>query len=144
MKIEHSIVIDRPLAEVFEYLTNIENHVKWRAGLVEAEKTSDGPIGVGSTGREVATFLGKRMETTFELTEFKPNSVMAFKSTSGPMPLQGRQTFEEVSGGTKVNFKIEGESGGLFKLAGPMLKGMASRQIETDFANLKDLLESRG
>ena len=34
------------------------------------------------------------------------------------------------------------EPGGFFKLAEPIVIRMAKRQLETDFANLKDLLEA--
>ena len=144
MKMEHSVIINRPLNEVFGYLTNIEKQVEWRSGLVEAKRTSEGPLGVGSTAREVLQFLGRKMENTVEITDYEPDKFMAFKSTSGPMSLRGKLTVEEVPGGTRVDFTIEGEPGGLFKLAGPILRRIARRQIETDYSNLKDLLEARG
>ena len=37
---EVSIVINRPIDEVFALLTDEENNVKWRSGTVEAEKTT--------------------------------------------------------------------------------------------------------
>jgi hypothetical protein len=51
--------------------------------------------------------------------------------------------FALVEGGTKVTFRGEGDSGGFFKLADPLVSRMAKRQLEADAANLKDLLESQ-
>ena len=144
MKMEHSVIIDRPLKEVFEYLADIEKQVEWRSGAVEAKKTSEGPLAVGSTGWEVLQFLGRKMEITFEVTDYQPDKLLAFRNTSGPMALRSRLTFEEVPGGTRVDFTIEGEPGGLFKLGGPILRRIARRRIEADCSNLKDLLEARG
>ena len=37
---------------------------------------------------------------------------------------------------------MEAQPGGFFKLAEPLVKTMAKRSIETDNANLKDLMEA--
>ena len=140
----HSVTINRPLEQVFSYVTDIEKGSEWQTGVLEAESPSEGPVGIGSTTREVRQFMGRRMESTFEVTEYEPNSAFGFKSTSGPIPMKGRQTFETVEGGTKVTFVLSGEPEGAFKLAAGLIKGMAKRQIEADYSNLKDLLESQG
>ena len=57
-KIERSIVINRPVEEVFAAYTNLENHPKWHPGILEAVKTPDGPIGVGTTWRIARKVLG--------------------------------------------------------------------------------------
>ena len=142
--IEHSVVISRPVQEVFAFLTEHEHDTEWRSGLVEWKGTSEGPTQVGSTSSEVLQFLGRRMETSYEITEYEENKVLGFKTTSGPIPMEGSYSVESTEAGTKLSFKISGEPGGLFKLAEPLVARTAKRQIETDFNNLKDLLESRG
>ena len=44
-KIEMSIVINRPVEEVFAFLSDFENNPKWQATSVEARKISEGPVG---------------------------------------------------------------------------------------------------
>ena len=56
-----SIVINRPLEEVFAYLSDLENNMNWRAGMIEAKKTSAGPIGVGTTYRLVSSAGGSKV-----------------------------------------------------------------------------------
>jgi uncharacterized membrane protein len=140
---EHSVVINRPVEEVFEYMLDIHKVAQWRSGLVESEKTSEGPTGVGSTWREVETFLGRKMDSTNEMTEFEANKRFSYKATSGPIPLEGGFTFESVEGGTRVTASFDTELGGFFRLAEPIVMRMARRQMEADFANLEDLLESQ-
>jgi hypothetical protein len=72
---ELSIVINRPIEEVFAVLANLENDVKWRREWVDARKTSGGPIGVGSTFRLVGQFLRWRSETEYEVIEYERNGV---------------------------------------------------------------------
>ncbi len=141
LKIESSVVINRPLEDVFAVLSNVENNPKWSPIFLEVKKTSAGPIGVGTTYRGVAKFLGQRIETETEVTEYEPNRTIASKSKS-PFPVEVRQTFEPVEGGTRVNFTLNGEPGGFFKLAEPLVGTMARRSTEADLANLKDLMEA--
>jgi uncharacterized protein YndB with AHSA1/START domain len=139
--LEISIVINRPIEEVFACVSNPENIPKWSSLSREVKITSAGSIGVGSTYRSVVAFLGRRIEGETEITEYEPNRSFAEKSKSGPFPVENRTTFERVNGGTRVNFTAVAEPGGFFKLAEPLLVGMIKRQFEADFANVKDLLE---
>lgn len=141
-KFEISTVINRPVEEVFAVMSNAENILKWQSGTIEAEKTSDGPIGVGTTWRSVSRFLGRRIESESEFTEYELNRKLGFKSKSGPIQFEVRMTFERVEGGTRINTKFEAEIGGFFKLAEPLVVSMGKRQLEGDLANLKDLMEA--
>ena len=140
--LDMSIVIKRPLEEVFAFLSNPENNPKWVSMSNEVHLTSAGPIGVGTTFRSVVTVLGRRLEGEVEFTEYEPNRSYAQKTTSGPIPVESRVTFERVDGGTQVTNHQVAEPGGFFKLAEPVLVRMIKRQFEADFANLKDLMES--
>jgi len=141
-KFEGSIVINRPLEEVFALLSNPENNPKWQSGIVELRKTSEGPIGVGATYRSVNQFLGRRLEGETEITEYEPNRKYSEKSKSGPVPFESRATFERVEGGTRINLEAEAEIGGFFKLAEPLVVSAVRRQLTADLANLKDLMEA--
>ena len=140
--LDFSIEINRPLEEVFAFVSNPENIPKWSSMGSEVKITSAGPIGVGTTYRSVVTILGRRLEAEVEFIEYEPNRSFAQKSKSRPFPVENRVTFERVDGGTQVNFTSVTEPGGFFKLAEPLLVRMVKRQFEADFANLKDLMES--
>jgi hypothetical protein len=43
-----------------------------------------------------------------------------------------------------VIFELQGEPGGFFKLAEPLLARMLQRQWDTNLANLKDAIEMAG
>ena len=86
-------------------------------------------------------FLGRRIEIASELTDYEEDRVLGFKSISGPIPVTGSYSFEPDGEGTKVTFTLQGEPGGFFKLAEPIVARSTQRQWETNLANLKDLLE---
>jgi uncharacterized protein YndB with AHSA1/START domain len=139
---EISVVINRPIEEVFAFTTNQENQPKWQSRLLEMTKTSDGPIGVGTTWRSVVKFLGRTIEATTVITEYEPNKTYTGRSTSGPIPGGARQSYEEVEGGTRLTFTLEAEPGGFFKIAEPVLLNLYKRQAEAEMASLKEFMEA--
>ena len=139
---EKTVVINRPLEEVFAFVAAGENWSQWAMELVETTKTSEGPLGVGTTYTHVAQMLGRRIENGYEVTEYEPNSKISMKSTSGPVPVEMSLTFEPVEGGARVVLNVQAEIAGLFKLAEPLVARIMGRQQDANFANLKDLLEA--
>ena len=138
---EVSIVINRPIDEVFALLTDEENNVKWLSGTVEAEKTSPGPIRVGTTYRMIKTAFGRRIEGEAEVVEYEPNRKYATRNVSG-IHIETQRTFEPVEGGTRVTFAVKADLAGLFQLAEPLVASIGKRRLESDVADLKELVES--
>lgn len=144
IKVETAVQIDRPSEEVFAYISNFENNPEWQSGQLEAKFTSEGPLRVGSTYDQVAKFLGRRIVSTFEVLEFEPDRMVKASSTSGSFPITFTRMVAPSDGGAQVTAIIEGDASGFFKLAEPLLKVMVKNSFETDYQNLKRILESRG
>ncbi len=144
MRVEESVEIDRPPEEVYEYVANPENLPEWTGTVIETRKDTPGPLLEGSTFTSVAKFLGRRIESPFEVTAHQSSRLHSHKSMGGPLPTEWTLTFEEVAGGTRYTQVAEGEPGGFFGLVGPLLERVGRRQLRTDLENLKDLLEARG
>jgi uncharacterized protein YndB with AHSA1/START domain len=142
-KVEASVLINRPIKEVFAYVADPSNAAQWAGPVVESKITSGGPVGRGTTSSRVTQLLGRNIESTYEITEYKPNSRYADKTTSGPVPINSRISFDPVDGGTKVTIQGVIKAEGFFKLAEPLVSRMARRQVETDAQTLKDLLEAQ-
>jgi Polyketide cyclase / dehydrase and lipid transport len=43
---ENTVMIARPIEDVFAFLSDLENIPKWNYAIVETRKISEGPIGV--------------------------------------------------------------------------------------------------
>ena len=124
-------------------MANLENDAKWRREFVETRKTSEGPIGIGTRFSMFGEFLGRRMETVWEVTEYEPNRIAAWKTLSGPLQMKFWRTFERVESGTRFAFRYEGEARGFLRLAWPLIIRMARRQHEDAMGELKELMEAR-
>ena len=142
-KVETSVVVNRPVGEVFQYMSINENALQWQPGLLETRITND-VQGVGKAWIDVVQVLGRRMEIPFQLTDWQPDRKLAFQSTGGPIPMQGSYAFAPNGAGVQVTFLLTGEPGGFFKLAEPVLMRLLQRQWDTNLANLKDVLEAQG
>jgi uncharacterized membrane protein len=140
--IERSIVIDRPVEEVWEFVHDTADNILWQTTLAESEKLTEGPMDVGTRVREVRHFLGLRIESTWEMTEYEPNRTSAIRGVSGPIPLSGRYRVEAFEGGTRFTVTGELDAHGFFKLAEPVFARIAGRELEANLGHLKDLLEA--
>jgi uncharacterized membrane protein len=142
VRVEESVIINRPVEEVFAYTTDISRFPEWSVLVQESEKVSDGPVGLGTTLRTAIQFLGRKFVSEQVVTEFVPDTVFAGKSVSGPIALTITSVYEPAEGGTKFTQVIEGDAKGFFGLADPILARVGKRQLQAQLGTLKDLLES--
>jgi uncharacterized membrane protein len=140
---EASVVINRPVEEVFAFARNPVHHPQWETAQFDVEQTSEGPMGVGTMFRGGIRFVGRSIDWTAECTTYHPGREVGFEVHAGPMHLEESLTFQPVEGGTRVTLAYEGELRGLFKLAGPIAVGMFQRQTEGDLARLKGIMEAQ-
>ena len=139
---EASLVINCPINKVFAYLADIPRGTEWQSELLEVHLTSNGPVGIGTTLKEVRRLLGRNLETAFTVTDYEPDFRLGFKSTSGPIPMRAYYTLDGKGDGTKVTLTVEAELTGVFKMAEPLVVNNAKRQMDADIASLKGILEA--
>ncbi len=72
MHVERTTTIERPIEEVFEYVSTPENDPTWVSASLRHERTSPGPMRVGTTTEEDVRFLGRTATYTWEVTEYEP------------------------------------------------------------------------
>ena len=124
--VEASITINRPIAEVFAFVTDFGKSIQWQPGLIEAGLTSSGPAGVGSTFKWVSSFMGQKMASGGQITVWNPPNQYEYKLTAGPVPGSGGVTFKAEGNSTVVTQYGDFEPGGFFKLA----EGLLMKQVE--------------
>jgi uncharacterized membrane protein len=142
-RVERSITIDRPVEEVFEFTHDLTKNPLWQTTLVDIEPQFDGQMRVGSQWREVRKFIGKRIETVIELTEYEPNRYSAIRMVSGPIPLNGTFVLEPVGDATRFTVTGELDAHGFFKLAEPVFAGLVGRELQANLSLLQALLGDR-
>jgi carbon monoxide dehydrogenase subunit G len=66
-----SVVIDRPIADVFAFLADGTNDPKFSPRVQSISKETDGPIGVGTVFASTVKDAGMKTNRRFELTDFE-------------------------------------------------------------------------
>src|SRR5512133_2810038 len=115
IKFNLSEQIYRPLTQVFSFVSSPENDFQWQYGTLASAQISKGEIGVGTVFHTIGHFMGRRIESTYEVTEFEPYKTYGFKSLSGPIEWRTIFTFEVVGGSTRVHIRIRAKPGDLFQ-----------------------------
>ena len=142
-KTRKTVSINGSPQDVFDYATDPANDGNWLSGTESSQWTSDPPHGVGSTREAVVRFLGRRIESTSEITHWDPPNTYGFKVAGGPFPFQMVAGMESTGENqTELALDIEAEFGGFFKLAEGLVGKQLEKQLEANLDALKLLLEA--
>ena len=140
INVEKSILIHKPVEDVFNFVTAEGNYTKWQPEV--AEVIEGGPRNVvGSQFTEIRKFMGQELRTTLEITDFVPNKKWAAKVVKGPVPYTVTVTYVQLNGDTRFTTHVEGEPKGFFKLAENLVANQLDKGLAEDEERLKKLLE---
>jgi hypothetical protein len=139
-----SVIINRPIAEVFDVATCQERCVVWRGPIVSTAKTSEGPTEIGSTYAHTIKLLGIKVEATPVITAWEPPYRAEVKNKMGMVTYNSTFVCEEVEGGTKLTTTIQAETGGALKhIPDALIHKAITRQHAGDLQALKEMMESQ-
>ncbi len=142
-KLEAQVEINRPIEEVIAFVDDNANDTMWQTSVLESEKKSDGPAAVGTIYHIKEKFLGRVIEQDWEVTARNDDgSAWSAKSLAGPFPMEATMAFEANGAGTRVSRTLSIDVGRFFKAASPVVGHIAKREMDMDFSNLKELLET--
>jgi uncharacterized membrane protein len=82
LEFANTIYVHRPIADVFNFLSDLENIPKWNYYVLEVTKISDGPIGIGTIYHQVRN----TDEQDFRITSLEPNQSVAIKTLAQSSP----------------------------------------------------------
>jgi hypothetical protein len=135
------VEIARSAGDVFAYLSDFENNPRWQRGMVSCRWTSPQPHGVGATYDQVAHFLGRDVVSSFVVLEQDDGHRVKISSTSGPFPItETRTVTPDGDGRCVVDALVEGDAGGFFRIAGPLVRLMVARSVRADYRRLREHL----
>jgi len=134
-------LIDKPVKDVFAFITNPANMSKWNSAVVSMEQITPGAVSMGTKFKTVGEMLGRRIEGEMEVIAFEPDSKYGFQMNAGPVQVNVTLGFKTVGTGTKLSLNAQGNPGGLFKLAEGVMQGRVKSMMEENLARLKSVLE---
>jgi hypothetical protein len=143
ISIHLNALILRPVWEVYDFITAPENNSQWQYGSLISVHSSAGSMRVGTVFSSFGHFMGRSIQSNFEVTEFESNKSYGFETISGPIQLQTSYSFEAVENFTNLTVSTMINPGGFFKLVDPIVKRVAKKQFKENLTTLKELLETR-
>jgi Polyketide cyclase / dehydrase and lipid transport len=143
-RVSGDILIERPVEEVFDFVADQRNEPAYNPRMLQSEKITEGPIGVGTRFRATARSGGRAAEMLIEVTQFdRPRRLGSLTTMSG-VDVDGGLTFEPVAGGTRMNWSWEVSPRGPLRLLGPLVAHLGRRQERMIWTGLKAQLEGSG
>jgi uncharacterized protein YndB with AHSA1/START domain len=138
-----TIILNVPIQTVFEFVTNIENLSTWAGAFDEIRDFSGNPVRVGSTWTSISKFMGREIVSQNRVTEYDAPQQIVFSIAN--MAGDGFNTWTlEALDETRTRFtlQLDGQAKGIAKMAVGLIRSQADKQMNSDLANLKTLLEA--
>jgi uncharacterized membrane protein len=139
-----NLVIDRPVADVWNYITDISNMPRWEDSGAVWKQVSVGPINAGTSIQSSITKLGRTVTFDLRVTEFDPNRTFSVEAVAG------RTKGTTVSyllapvepGKTRLSRVTDARFHGILKVLQPLSGAITKRTGALEARNVKRILES--
>jgi uncharacterized protein YndB with AHSA1/START domain len=124
--------------EVFAYLADLDRLPEWQAGIVDARRTSDGPLRVGATATVTRDLMGQRVTAPLTITEYEPPRRLGIGSEVSGVRVAATLDLSPTADGTgsDLAFAMEIRGSGLTAFMEPMIAGAAGGDIQASLDRL--------
>ena len=110
------IIINRPIQEVFDFMTDQSNAKLWKPFVTESRQITDGQIGVGTQFVEGIDVWNRHFAGIVEILEYQPPHRFVYRTREEPYPFSfvAQMSFEETPAGTLIRGHVDFHGHGLF------------------------------
>jgi len=143
--VDETLTINRPIIEVFDFLSNHENYALWFPDVVSIVSVNDLPHGsVGKAYSEVIKLPTGRRHITIDVVESRSPAVFVTEGNFPPLhPRMEVRLFEKSARESILNWKFYSRSQSAFVrlIVGALIKKSLAKQSTRGLKRLKNLLE---
>jgi hypothetical protein len=141
IRVEESIPIARPPAEVWGAIADYAFDLEWRAGLREMTPDPAGPPAPGTRVHEVVRSMGRDYVADTVVTALDPGVSYRFEGAGTIGGLAGGRAVRGDGTGSVFTYTIELRPRGGMRFLGPLLGPMVRSGLRKDLRALAALLE---
>jgi Polyketide cyclase / dehydrase and lipid transport len=143
IRVEESVQIARPPAEVWNAIADYGFDGEWRDGLREMTPDPPGPPALGTKVHEVVRSSGRDYVADCVVTELDPGVSYRFAGNGTIGGLEGGRAVRPEGSGALFTYTIEMRPTGGMRLLSPVLGPMVRSGLRKDLERLRTLLEQR-
>lgn len=121
MRLQKTVIVDKPLNAVFDYLSDFTTTTEWDPGTV-ATVNQHGDGEVGTTYLNTSTLLGRQTQLTYIVSEFIPGKRIQLRGQNKALTAVDTMTFRSIEAGTQVTYTAEFTFRGPSRLLAPLLR----------------------
>ena len=138
-RVERTVRMPVSPETLFAYLADLGNVAEWQAGVTRAQRTSDGPMGVGSTAIVSRELMGQRLEVPLTVNEFEPPRRIGIGSVVSGVRAQAVLDLASADEGsaTDLAFAMEIRGSGLTSFMEPMIASAARSDIDASLERIR-------
>jgi carbon monoxide dehydrogenase subunit G len=144
-RFESTVVIDRPIEEVFAFLADGENDKKFSPRVLEIRKTTDGPPGLGTVYASTVKDAGMTTKREFKLTEFAAPTRIRWSELSKNIVVASEGGYDlEPAGEGKTRLTVFNvlEGRGIGKVIAPLALRAARKGADDFGRSIKAAVEA--
>jgi len=138
---QRSVVIQKPVEEVFDFATNLANAPLLIPGVTKTEMLTDGGIRSGARFRETRGIRGKQRSAVIEVVAHERPHLHAAGAAMMGMKATYTFRFAADGSGTRVDMDAAVSGNLLWKLFLGMMSRMMEREDGEYLTRLRDALE---
>ncbi len=143
LRVEVETLIDRPVEEVSAYAADPMNAPEWYANIKESQWVGEPGLREGAQAAFVAKFMGRRLEYTYEIREYRPAQRLVMATAQGPFPMETTYEWEAVGeNATRMRLINRGRPAGFSRWLAPFMATAMRKATTKDLKNIKGILES--
>jgi uncharacterized membrane protein len=138
------LVIDRPVEDVWNYMTDISNMPVWEDSGAVWKQMSEGPIQVGTPIQSSISALGRTVTFHLRVTEFEPNRAFSVQAVAGRTKgTKVSYLLQPVDNGkTRLSRVTDAQFHGIARALQPFAGLITKRTGEMEARNVKRIMES--
>ncbi len=109
-------------ADAFAYMADFSNALFWDPSVSGATRTSDGPVGLGSTFHLVSRFAGREVPLDYTIVGYEPLQRVVLEARKPGFVSRDTITFEPAAAGSVVAYDALLELAGARRIFDPLLQ----------------------
>jgi carbon monoxide dehydrogenase subunit G len=141
VRVRKSVIIARPLVEVFDFVADPRREPLWRTAVTSMAHEGGSASGVGARYRMTGSYEGRSGDAVLTCTEYVRNERVSYSGGEGPVAAGFTYQVRSDGASTVVAMVVKADIKGPAAAFSGMAEKMLDKMADADLHKLKRILE---